>query len=79
MLFEFENEDHTMGEILNDCFQDHPKIVFSGISKPSPLERIIKIKIISSDENPIKYILESIDYLTNVYNHILKEIKKIKK
>jgi DNA-directed RNA polymerase subunit L len=78
MIFEFENEDHTMGEILNDCFQDHPKIVFSGISKPSPLERIIKIKIISSDENPIKYIIESIDYLTNVYNNILKEMKKIK-
>ncbi len=78
IIFEFENEDHTMGEILNDCFQDHPKIVFSGLSKPSPLERIIKIKIISSDEDPIKYILECIDYLTNVYNHILKELKKIK-
>lgn len=78
MTFEFENEDHTMGEILNDCFQDHPKIVFCGLSKPSPLERTIKIKVISSDENLIKYITECIDYLTNVYNHILKEFKKIK-
>ena len=78
MIFEFENEDHTMGEILNDCFQDHSKIVFSGLSRPSPFERIIKIKIISSDDNPINYMLECIDYLTNVYKHILKELKKIK-
>ena len=78
IIFEFENEDHTMGEILNDCFQDHSKIVFSGLSRPSPFERIIKIKIISSDENPINYMLECIEYLTNVYKHILKELKKIK-
>ena len=76
VIFEFENEDHTMGEILNNSFQDHPKIIFSGLSKPSPLERLIKIKISSSDENPLKYMLESIDHLKNVYNQLLKEIKK---
>ena len=79
LVFEFENEDHTMGEILNDSFQEHSKIIFSGLSKPSPLERNIKIKISSSDENPIKYMLESIDYLNNVYNQILKELKKLNK
>ena len=65
-----------MGEVLNNVFQDHPKIIFSGLSKPSSLERMIRIKIASSDNNPLEYMLESIDYLRNVYNQLLKEIKK---
>ncbi len=79
VIFEFQNEDHTMGEILNNTFQDQEKIIFSGLSKPSPLERVIKIKIASSAENPLIYMLESIDYLKNVYNDILSEIKKLGK
>jgi DNA-directed RNA polymerase subunit L len=74
-VYEFANEDNTMGEILNNTFQDHPKIIFSGLSKPSSLERLIRIKIASSDENPLEYMLESIDHLKKVYNQLLKEIK----
>ncbi len=76
LVFEFNNEDHTFGEILNTTFQDHPKIIFSGLSKMSPLERLIKIKISSSDENPLIYMIESVDHLKNIYNNILKELKK---
>lgn len=74
LIFEFNNEDHTMGQVLNNAFQEHPKIIFSGLSKPRPLERLIKIKISSIDNTPSKYMLESIDYLKNVYHHILKKL-----
>ena len=77
LLFEFDNEDHTMGEILNTVFQDNPKVLFSGLSKMSPLERKIRIKIASEDStNPLEYMIESVQYLVNVYNQILKELKK---
>ncbi len=77
LLFEFDNEDHTMGEILNTVFQDNPKILFSGLSKMSPLERKIRIKIASEDStNPLEYMIDSVQYLVNVYNQILKEVKK---
>jgi DNA-directed RNA polymerase subunit L len=79
VIFEFQNEDHTLGEILNNTFQDHEKIIFSGLSKPSPLERVIKIKITSSAENPLVYMLECVEYLQNVYKHILSEVKKLGK
>ena len=79
LLLEFENEDHTMGELLNTVFQDHDKIVFSGMSKPSPLERLIKIKIVSSDDHPMVYMLEQIEYLKSVYETILNQLKKLSK
>ena len=77
LLFEFENEDHTMGEILNTVFQDNPKVLFSGLSKISSLERKIRIKIASEDStNPLVYMIDSVDYLTKVYNQMLKELEE---
>ena len=79
LVLEFENEDHTMGELLNTVFQDHDKIIFSGMSKPSPLERFIKIKIVSSNDHPMVYMLEQISYLKSVYETILNQVKKLSK
>jgi len=75
LIFEFEDEDHTMGELINNAFQDHKNIIFCGLSKPSPLERLIKIKIASDNEHPLKYMIESMDYLKEIFETIKKAIK----
>jgi len=70
LTFEFDNENHTMGEMLNYVFQENENIIFSGVSKPSHLEQKIKIKIISKNEHPLKYMIQSVEYLEQVYNYI---------
>lgn len=70
LTFEFDNETHTMGELLNYVFQDNDNIIFSGLSKPSHLEQKIKIKIISKNEHPLKYMINEVEYLESVYNYI---------
>ncbi len=78
IVLEYENEDHTFGELLNTFFQDHPKIANSGMSKPSALEKIIKIKIYAmkdDDTRIIEYLIDSIQQIKNIFKHILNEIK----
>jgi DNA-directed RNA polymerase subunit L len=77
VTLEFENEDYTIGDILNDCIQDHPKIISSGMAKISPLERNIIIKINSIDNNLYQHVIDSCEYLINVYNIIMDELKEL--
>lgn len=75
ILFEIANEDNTLGELLNYYFQEHNKIIFSGVYKPSLLERKINIKIISSDDNLITHMKDTIKIIKNIFSQILKKIK----
>lgn len=72
------NEDHTIGELINNAFQSHPKIIFSGVSKPDHLVKAIKIKISASD-SPIKHMFEQFEYLIGLYDNIEKQLDKLSK
>lgn len=69
-----ENEDHMLGGILNDSLQNNRNIVFSGVSKPNLLIDTMVIKMKSMTKNPLKPLIESIDYIIKLYTEIGKQI-----
>lgn len=81
MIFYFEDEDHTLCNILNFAFQNHKNIIYSGVGKPDHLQRLMHIKIACDDslKNPVDAMFDQIDYLIELYNIILDKIKKLSK
>lgn len=81
MIFVFENEDHTIGQLINDAFQDHPNIMYSGVSKSDHFVRSIKITIVSDNtiKSPYKAMVEQIDMLKNKYEYIEKQFVSLNK
>lgn len=79
LRLELPNEDHTLGNIINDFLQDHKEVLFSGISKPSLLldKMVITMKTIKN--NPLIPITETIDYLVKVFDNIQSQVKKMGK
>jgi DNA-directed RNA polymerase subunit L len=77
--YELEDEDYTIGNLLNNAIQDHKHTIFSGMSKPDQLVRLVKFKIECDDE--VEYvsdvIYESIDYLTNIFENIKNKLIKM--
>jgi DNA-directed RNA polymerase subunit L len=79
IFLELVNEDHTIGNLINDALQNHPKIAFSGVSKPDHLVRQIKFKITCTDdiESPIQPFFEVISYLQSLFSHIEKSLEAL--
>jgi DNA-directed RNA polymerase subunit L len=74
------DEDHTMGEPINDAIQDLPEVAFSGFSKPDNLVRAGKLTI-TCDENksPVDAFDKAITYLVKKFTHIKQELEKLYK
>jgi DNA-directed RNA polymerase subunit L len=80
MIFILDNEDHTMGELLNDSFQNHPDIIFSGVSKSDHFIRSMKIIIcVNKLKSPIKPMIEQIELLKQFFDHIEKLLTNMSK
>jgi hypothetical protein len=79
LILELEDEDHTLGNVVNDVLQDHPNIIFSGVSKPDHLVKLIRLKIECDDKypTPIEPIYQSIDKLKTIYNKIKSELNDL--
>lgn len=79
IIIVLDGEDHTMGQLLNYFFQNHPDIIFSGVGKPDHLVNSIRFKIASSNnvKTPIKPIFEQINLLKEIYLLIEKSLIKI--
>jgi DNA-directed RNA polymerase subunit L len=74
-----ENEDHTVGAILNDYLQDDKNIAFSGLSKPDMLVREVVIKILSVDNNPFKHVYNAINSIIQVATDLKTELTTLSK
>lgn len=72
-----ENEDHTIGNLINEYLQENANIVYSGLSKPEPLTDNIHIKFQSIKKNPMIPFLETIDYIANIFLELEKQFKKL--
>lgn len=81
IFFELVNEDHTMGELINYALQNHQGILFSGVSKPDHLVKLIKFKIMCDDtyKTPVLPLFEVIDYLINVFDELESQFIKLGK
>jgi DNA-directed RNA polymerase subunit L len=66
----FDDEDHTIGYLINNAFQDHKDIKYSGMARPDRLVKSIIIKISCQDniKTPFPAIFEQIKYLKNVFS-----------
>lgn len=78
IFIELVNEDHTMGNLINNALQDHPHIAYAGISKPDHLIKQIKFKMTCTEdvESPIQPLFEVLEYLKNLFDNF--EIQFIK-
>ena len=78
--FHLQNENHTLGEILNYEFQDHKDILGSGLVKPDYLIKAIIIKIESVPDlvSPFSAMIECMDNIIKKLSHFGKVISEIK-
>lgn len=72
-----DNEDHTLGGILNEYLQLNKNVAFSGMTKPDLLIDQIVIKLISVNPNPIKPVFETFDLLDKIFTDIENQIVKL--
>lgn len=72
-----ENEDHTLGNIINEFLQINKNVVFSGLSKPDLLVKEVVIKLLCVNKDPLKYVYETIDHILDINNVIQAQIKKL--
>lgn len=74
-----DNETYTIGGILTDVLQNRDDVVFAGVTKPNHLVKSVLIKIEYKDELDAPYtpIYESIQYISDMMNHIENIIYKM--
>jgi len=72
-----ENEDHTIGGLINDLLQENKNIAFSGLSKPNLLLDKIIIEIMSIKNDPIKPLIDTLDYIIDLFQEIKSQIMDI--
>lgn len=79
IFIELNNEDHTMGNLINNALQDHPNIAFAGVSKPDHLIKLIRFKMTSTSDvpSPLTPLFEVISNLTNVFSHLEAQFIKL--
>jgi len=79
IFFELVNDDHTIGNLINDALQDHPEILYAGLSKPDHLIKTILFIMISKDKSPIGPLFDTLNYLESVFEHLEKIFTKMNK
>jgi len=77
LKLEIENEDHTLGGIINDCLQNNKNVLFSGLSKPNLLIDTIIIEFQTIEKNPLKFLNETLNYVTKLFDEIESQISKL--
>jgi DNA-directed RNA polymerase alpha subunit len=73
------HEDHTVGNIINEFLQIHSGIAYSGVSKPDLLQEEMVIKFMAVKENPIKPLIDTIDFVIELYGAIKNILTKLSK
>lgn len=72
-----ENEDHTLGGIINEYLQNSKKVLFSGLSKPNLIIDNMAIEFTTVDNDPIKIFIDTLDYITKIFDNIESQIEKL--
>jgi len=72
VLIKLDNEDGTIGCIINDIIQDHKDVKYAGCMRDHPKKKEIDIEIQTIKENPITIFHESVEYLCKLYEKMEK-------
>ncbi len=78
LFLEFENENHTFGNLLNYALQSHDDVEYSGLIKPDHLRNYVAIKLKIKKNELMQVIFEVIDGLVLLYNDFEHKIIKLK-
>lgn len=74
---EIENEDHTLGNIINEYLQNSKNVLFSGVSKPNLLVDNMIIEFQTIKNNPLQYLDETLDYIISIADEIENQIENL--
>jgi DNA-directed RNA polymerase subunit L len=74
-----ENEDYTVGNILNWELQNNPNTIYSGVGMHDKFIENILIKLQVENESALNIITNSIDIIIDKYNYIGSIIDKLYK
>lgn len=77
VILRLQNEDHSLGYLLGSFLQENKKISYAGFSKPDLLIDEVVLKIESVNDNPIKTLFETMDYLVDLFDNISRQLKKL--
>ncbi len=72
MEFILKNEDHTIGNLLQQQLANNEEVVFAGYIMPHPLEKSIKLKIETVTPG------NEVDILKTTIYDIIKQLDQIK-
>jgi DNA-directed RNA polymerase II subunit RPB11 len=73
----FENQDHTIGNLLQQNLSIRPEVKFVGYIMPHPLEKLIKLRIETHEPGQERKILsDTIQNIVNELDNISKECKE---
>jgi DNA-directed RNA polymerase subunit L len=71
------NENHTMGNLITRVIQDHPDIEFCGYNVDHLYVNELTLRYKTNGKSIIDILETSINYLINLYNHLIKQIEKL--
>ena len=72
------NQDHTLGNLISRGMQQHSKIKFAGYNLPHPLAKKVHFHYqLDKGGNIIKIMEEVIEYFSELFNQIGKQINKL--
>jgi DNA-directed RNA polymerase subunit L len=78
MIFELENEDHTICNLIDNKLKEHIDVIYSGYNVPDLQVKLGIIKVMFSEKikSPLDPLFETIEYLQNLFKHLEKEFTK---
>lgn len=72
-----ENENHTMGNVITRVIQDNPDIEYCGYKIDHLYMNELTLRYKTNGKSIVEILELSINYLINLYKHLLKQIDKL--
>ena len=71
LIMTLDNEDYTMGNLLNVALAKHPLVKFSGYKKDTQLKNEVVIRTEVTEGNVVDVFMETMAHLKNVFQTLL--------
>jgi DNA-directed RNA polymerase subunit L len=72
-----DNEDHTLGGIINEYLQNSKKVLFSGVSKPNLIIDSMVIEFTTTNNDPVGIFMDNLNYIEKIFDNIENQIGKL--
>jgi DNA-directed RNA polymerase subunit L len=76
LLITFENETHTIGNLINNELLENPNVLFSAYKIIHPLKKAIQLQLIVLEDDPKQVVRDSIDNIIKKLENFDKAFDK---